>query len=241
VRLVWHVFIGLVLVNLLAAGGFVGWMYLDGRINRERIEKVVETFKLTIDQEKALLAQAEQIEEENRKMLEQQVRLESIADGPQTLKQRLEQETKAKEIALERLKFYNQQNEALREEMARFQREYDRRLAELDQQRAEFEQWVKQQEEETRDENFQQVVALYQTQPAKQTKQAFQALIQQGKIEQVVSYLAAMSSRKAGQVLAQFKTPAEVTQAAELLERLRLRGHYTLLGEQNMADSEERS
>jgi hypothetical protein len=50
--------------------------------------------------------------------------------------------------------------------------------------------------------------------------------MQQGETDQVVEYLAAMSSRKAGAVLAQFKAPNEVPQAALLLEKLRLRGDY---------------
>lgn len=226
-KLLWHVFVGIVLINLFAAAGFVGWMYANGRINKERIDRVHEMFSLTIDQEAALAADAQQKAEDAERFREQQARLESTGEGPETLRDRLDKRNRADEVRLANLQLLNEQNRALREEMARFKEDHSRRVAELEQERADFQQWVKDQAEKTEDENFRQVVTLYQTQPAKQTKQAFQSLLQQGKDGQVVEYLAAMSSRKAGAVLSQFKTPAEVAQATALLEKLRVRGEYT--------------
>lgn len=226
-KLLWHVFVGIILINLLGAAGLVGWLYADGRINKERVDRVVEMFSMTVDEEAILDAQAKLEEEKNQQVLEQQARLESIGDGPKTLSDQLEMRTEADEVRLATVQLLNDQNRALREEMSRFKEEHSRRVAELEQERADFEQWIKDQAEKTQDANFQQVVTLYQTQPPKQTKQAFQSLMQQGEIDQVVEYLAAMSSRKAGAVLAQFKAPTEVAQAALLLEKLRLRGEYT--------------
>lgn len=226
-KLLWHVFVGIVLLNLLGAAGFVGWLYADGRIDKERVDRVVEMFSLTVDQEAALLADAQRAEEDAQRALEQQARLESTGNGPKKLSDHLQERTEADEVRLANVQLLNDQNRALREEMARFKEDHSRRVAELEQERADFEQWIKDQAEKTQDANFQQVVTLYQTQPAKQTKQAFQSLMQQGETDQVVEYLAAMSSRKAGAVLAQFKAPNEVAQAALLLEKLRLRGDYT--------------
>ncbi len=226
-KLLWHVFVGIVLLNLLGAAGFVGWMYAGGRINKERIDRVVDMFSLRVDQESALAAQALLAEEEAERVREQNARLESTGNGPKTLSDHLQERTEADDVRLAKIQLLNDQNRALRDEMARFKADHSRRDAELEQERADFEQWIKEQAEKTQDENFQQVVTLYQTQPPKQTKQAFQSLMQQGETDQVVEYLAAMSSRKAGAVLAQFKAPAEVAQAAQLLEKLRLRGEYT--------------
>ena len=226
-KLLWHVFVGIVLINLLGAAGFVGWMYADGRINKERVDRVVEMFRLTVDEEAILDAQAKLEEEKNQQALEQLARQESTGNGPKTLSDQLQERTEADEVRLANVQLLNDQNRALREEMARFKEDHTRRVEELEKDRADFEQWIKDQAEKTQDANFQQVVSLYQTQPPKQTKQAFQSLMQQGETDQVVEYLAAMSSRKAGAVLAQFKAPAEVPQAALLLEKLRLRGDYT--------------
>lgn len=225
-KLLWHVFVGIVLINLLGAAGFVGWMYADGRINQERIDRVVDMFSLTIDQEEALAAEALLAKEEAERVSEQTARLESTGNGPKKISDQLQERTEADSVRLANVQLLNDQNRALRDEMARFKEDHSKRVAELEQERADFEQWIKDQAEKTQDANFQQVVTLYQTQPPKQTKQAFQALMQQGETEQVVEYLAAMSSRKAGAVLAQFKAPAEVAQAALLLEKLRLRGDY---------------
>jgi len=227
-KTLWHLFIGIVLVNLLAAAGFVGWMYMDGRINEARLQSVVDTFSMTIDQEARQEAEVQRLAQENQQALEQQARLESVGKGPTSINEQLDKVQQADQTALEKIKFFNEQNQALREEMARFEEDYNRRVAKLDRDRKAFEKWVKDRAEQTQDANFQQVVRLYETQPPKQTKQAFQSLIAQGRTDQVVEYLAAMSSRKAGKVLSQFKSPQEVPQAAELLEKLRVRGEYTL-------------
>jgi flagellar motility protein MotE (MotC chaperone) len=216
-KLLWHVFVGFVLINLLLAAGFVGWLYADGRINKERVDRVVEMFSLTVDQEQALAAEAQLAEEEAQRALQQNARLESTGNGPKTLSDQLQERTEATDVRLAKIQMLNDQNRALRDEMTRFKEDHTRRVEELERERADFEQWIKDQAEKTQDENFQQVVSLYQT---------FQTLMQQGETDQVVEYLAAMSSRKAGAVLAQFKAPNEVPQAALLLEKLRLRGDY---------------
>lgn len=226
-KTLWYVFLGLLLFNLLGAVGFVGWMYMDGRINKDRLQQMVDTFTLTIEEELEQDAENLRLTEESEQARDQIARMKSVAGGPTTLRERLDREQQADETVLQKIELFNAQNKALREEMTRFKANHAQRVAQLDKEREAFEQWVQQQAEQTRDDNFQQVVGLYETQPAKQTKQAFQTLMQQGQTHQVVEYLAAMSSRKAGKVLSQFKTPGEVAQAADLLEKLRTRGEYT--------------
>lgn len=219
--------IGFLLAQPFFVAGFVGWLYMDGRMNKARLQQVVDMFSLTIEEEAEQDTQAQQLAQETQLKLEQQARLESVGNGPTTLRERLDREQQADETVLQKIELFNAQNKALRDEMARFKADHAQRVAQLDKEREAFEQWVQQQAQQTRDDNFQQVVGLYETQPAKQTKQAFQTLMQQGQTHQVVEYLAAMSGRKAGKVLSQFKTPQEVAQAADLLEKLRTRGEYT--------------
>lgn len=225
-KLIWNVIVSFIIFNLLLAAGYVGWMYNSGYIDGERIDKVREVFSLTLAEEAAELEEARLLEEQAKQDRDQLARLEATGQGPTTLRDELNKATRADQTAIERINLFNQQNEALREEMARFQEDHNRRVAELEAERAAFEKWIKDRAEQTKDANFQQVVGLYETQAPKQTKQAFQALMSQGQIDQVVEYLAAMSPRKAGKVLAQFKTPEEVPQATTLLEKLRLRGEY---------------
>lgn len=226
-KLIWNVFAGFVILNLLLAAGFVGWLYNSGYINQARIDSVKETFSMTIAEEEAQAEEVRVQEEQATQALEQLARLESTGKGPTTLREELDKTTQADQTALERINLINEQNKALREEMARFKEDHNQRVAELEKERAEFEKWIQDRADQTSDENFQQVVRLYETQSPKQTKEAFQTLMSLGEIDQVVEYLAAMSSRKAGKVLGQFKAPEEVPQAANLLERLRQRGEYT--------------
>jgi hypothetical protein len=228
VKTLWHLTLGFLIVNLLAAVGFVGWMYMDGRINDDRLQRVVDTFSLTLEEEAELEDQAARQAEQAQQKLDQLARLKSTGDGPTTLREELGKSQQADESMLIKIELFNAQNKALREEMQRFKADHAQRVAKLQTEREAFEQAVKQRAEQTQDANFQQVVGLYQTQPAKLTKQAFQSLMQQGQTDQVVEYLAAMSGRKAGKVLSQFKTPQEVQQSADLLERLRTRGEYLI-------------
>lgn len=227
-KMLWNVIAAFVVINLLAAAGYVGWMYTQDRINEDRIDKAVDIFSLTFEEEAAQKAEVQAATEKNQKLKQQLAYREKTAEGPVPMSERLAEEVQADESALARLQFFNDQNKALREEMARFKEEHAQRVAELEKEREAFEAWVKQRAEQTKDENFLQVVSLYEKQSPKQTKQAFQTLMQNGETEQVVEYLAAMSSRKAGAVLGQFKSPADIAQAASLLEKLRTRGEYTM-------------
>ena len=227
-KMLWNVIAAFVVINLLAAAGYVGLMYVNGQISEDRIDKAVDIFSLTFEEEADQEADVQEATEKSQKLKQQQAYLKKTAEGPVPMSERLAEEVQADESALARLQFFNDQNKALREEMARFKEDHAQRVAKLEKEREAFEAWVKQRAEQTKDENFLQVVSLYEKQSPKQTKQAFQTLMQNGETEQVVEYLAAMSSRKAGAVLGQFKSPAEVAQAVGLLEKLRTRGEYTM-------------
>lgn len=227
-KMLWNVIAIFIIMNLLVAVGFVGLKYSQGYINSDRIDQVKELFSLTVEEQAAAEDKRMAIEEQAEQQKLQLAYLESISNGPVPMRERLAQEVQADETAQAKLQFFNDQNKALREEMARFKDDHARRVTDLAKERGEFEDWVKQTAEQTKDANFLQVVSLYEKQAPKQTKQAFQSLMQNGEIDQVVEYLAAMSGRKAGAVLGQFKTPAEVIEAAGLLEKLRTRGEYTM-------------
>ncbi len=59
---------------------------------------------------------------------------------------------------------------------------------------------------------------------AKQAKSMMQQMIAAGQTEEVVDLLTAMNLRKAGSILREFKSEAEIAQANELLKHLRGRG-----------------
>ncbi|MFA9478650.1 hypothetical protein ACERK3_10115 [Phycisphaerales bacterium AB-hyl4] len=214
----------LIVLHLFAGAGFVGWLYHTDRLNRDRLERVVEMFELTIDEEQAQLADADRLARETRRQAEQIARLEAVADGPRTLQDRLATERESDEVSQQRLERLQRETDDLRRQIARAQTQITRDREELDAKRAAFEEAVERQRRLQEDDDFQQTVQMYEQLRPGQAKQMFQELMNQGKTDQVVEYLAAMQLRRASRVVSEFKEGDEVVMAAELLESLRERG-----------------
>lgn len=214
----------LVLIHLLAAAGFVLWLHQNDRLSQERFARVVDIFRDTIEQEQARQQEAEQYAEKARQLAEQVARLQSVADGPRTMETRLEERVQADEqrqLIIERL---TEDRRALLRQLEVARRDLTQREAELVRQQEAFETFMTERAEQLADDDFQQAVRMYEQLEPRQGKRMFQQLLAEGKQSQVVDYLAAMQIRRAGAVLGEFKTDQEVTQAAQLVEQLRLRG-----------------
>lgn len=217
--------LGLLLVfHLLAAVAFVGWMGASGRIDRQRLKTVVATFELTIDEQKRQEDQAAELEKQLEQQAKQAARLEAVAAGPRTSEDRLAAATKADEIARLRLERIQRETGDIRRNVAEALVRLADQKADLDAERQAFQKLVAKQSGQLRDEAFEQAVQMVEQLKAKQAKQFFLQLMDQGQTDQVVQYLAAMQLRKAGAVLKQFKEDDEITQATVLLEMLRKRG-----------------
>jgi len=78
--------------------------------------------------------------------------------------------------------------------------------------------------ERQEDAQFQRVVRLLETIPAKQAKENLIALIEGGNTGDAVHYLDAMKQYNAAKVLREFKTDEEQQLATELLQRLKTLG-----------------
>ena len=85
-------------------------------------------------------------------------------------------------------------------------------------------------QQKRQDEDFKNAVKMVEQLKPKQAKDLFVNLINQQQVGQVTEYLAAMNLRKAGSVLKEFKEPAEIAMATDLIERLRQRGVNLLAG-----------
>ncbi|MEX0745793.1 MAG: hypothetical protein WD118_09335 [Phycisphaeraceae bacterium] len=214
----------LLLVHLLAGVGFVGWLYQSGRLDGDRAQRVVDMFELTIDEEQRQQAEADRLEVEARQQAEQVARMQSVADGPLTLQDRLASEQQADEVSLLRLERLQRETQDLRRQIDRAQTQIAREREQLEAERTEFEEALQRQADLLEDEDFQQAVSMYEQLRPRQTKQMFQQLMDEGETEIVVQYLAAMKLRTAGRVLQEFKEEDEIEQATDLIERLRQRG-----------------
>jgi hypothetical protein len=223
-RSLWTVLSIVLVINLFAAAGFLGWLYADGRLNRERANQVVELFSVKVADEAVAKEQEAIKKKREADEAREAARLERVADGPAQLAHQIAEDQERDEIALQRL-------ERLKRDIQDLQRtnEVARRLlaeerAKLDIERKAFADALAGAKKKSDDEDFKQAVKMYEQLKAKQAKEMFQALMVQKKTDQVLDYLAAMQIRKAAAVLKEFKTTAEVAQATELVQRLRERG-----------------
>lgn len=227
-RTLFTAFTLVVVVNLIAAAAFAGWLGVSGRLSKERVQQTVDMYRVTV------AAQAEQdaevlAEEEAEAAREQQaLRMEQVAGGPLSPEQVLDSLHEVDAYYDQIIKRREAEVEAIRQQLETTRRLVDERFAQLDEERAAFESLQQRWAEQAADEDFQQAVAMLEGVPPRQAKQILQELLSQGEEEQVVSYLAAMDQRKANGVLKEFKQPAEVVQAARLIEQVRVRSGLAL-------------
>lgn len=223
-RSFWTVISVVLLINVLALAGFGVWLYADGRIDEDRLERVVDMFSMKVADEAAVKEQDDIKKNREAEAAREAARLERVADGPAQLAQQIVEDQEKDEIALQRM-------ERLKRDIQDLQRTNDmaRRLlaeerAKLDTDRKAFEDALVAAKKKHEDEDFKQAVKMYEQLRAKQSKEMFQQLMAQQKTDQVLEYLAAMQLRKAAAVLKEFKTTPEIAQATELVQRLRERG-----------------
>ena len=223
-RAIWTAISILLLIHILMLAGFLLWLHGNDRLDGERIDRIQQMLSLTIEEEKAQEEQAKILEEEAQKQAADLARLESVSDGPVSLADRLAAQQEKDEIALLRLDRLQKDIQNLQGQLALTKRQLAQEQETLETQQKAFEQAVEEQAQLDTDAGFQQTVQMYEKLKPKQVKQMFQDLLNQGQSEQVVDYLAAMQLRKASAVLKEFKSPHEISQATNLLQRLRERG-----------------
>ena len=215
----------LLVLHVLAGAGLVGWLAATDRLSRDRVERVVEMFSMTLDEEEQARAEAERIAEQEQAEAAERAYIERVSDGPRTLTERLDAVQRTDELSQHRLERVQRETADLRRQIERAQDLLDQQRAELEADRQALQEAVERERLLREDADFAQAVDMYERLRPAQAKQMFQQLMQQGEMRQVVDYLAAMQPRQAGRVLQQFQDDEqEIGQATELIERLRRRG-----------------
>ena len=215
-RTFWQVISMLSVLHVIGALALLGWLVGTQRVNRERVDRGADLFRLTIAQEQRATEQAA---------------LEGEADpsgqvvptmGFQSTEQRLDADRRRQSIERQQAEGGQSGVRALARRLELARGQLEREQQELREEQLAFDQRVAQWQEVHNEEGFKQTVSLYEQLPPKQVKQMFNALMDQpAGIDRVVQYLSAMQPRKAGAVLGQYKQPSESARAAELTERLR--------------------
>lgn len=215
----------LLLLHAMALVGFVGWLKVSGRLDRQRLVRTREIYTLTLAQEKQQAEQATQLASETKAKALEAARLESIAaNGAVSLAERLKADQQADDMAMQRVERLQRDIADLRRQLVLAKDLLAKQKAELEAQRQEFEAAAKRERDLHDQADFQQAVQTYEQLKPRQVKEMFQTLIKEGKTRDVIDYLAAMQLRKAAAVLKEFKTPEEIPQATDLVQRLRERG-----------------
>ena len=221
---IWTAVAVVLMVNFLAMAGGAVWLYGSGRLNEDRVTRLTAIFTPTIAEEE----KAKQDEEEKKKKEEAEAReiarLQRVADGPNELTAKIAEDQEKDEIALQRYERLKRDISDLKRTNELAQRLLADERTKLEAERKAFQAILDAEKKKRSDEDFKQAVKMYEQLKAKQAKEMFVQLLATNQTDQVLDYLAAMQLRKAAAVLKEFKTPAEVAQATDIVQRLRQRG-----------------
>lgn len=212
------------ILNLLMLLGVVGWLGATDRLNRERIDAVVEVFAPTIAAEERAAEEAAAVAEAEAVAAKEEARLATAATGLTTLDERLRTRSVSEDLLAEATARMRVEREAIERRLSTSEQVITRLRDELEAERQRFAEFVENQRAQQLDEDFKQAVSFYEQMQPKQAKASFEQLIAAGEEDQVIDYLGAMQLRKAGAVLREFKSPEDVAIATRLLSRLRQRG-----------------
>lgn len=214
----WTLVSVLAFLNLLAVLGFAGWVYTTGRIDQSRIQEVQSLFGETVTERDQRIADEEKAAAEAMANAEKPLpELALTADERNRVRVEMTQvdrqrrERTAREIQDLKGTLMNQQRmiDADRKALQAEQEAFDAMRARLE-------------IIEGADQFAKSLSVLSGLKP-KDAMSALQVLLNEGKDEQVVSYLSNMDERVRTKIFAEF-VKADEQLAANLLESLRTRG-----------------
>jgi len=214
----WTLVSVIAILNLLAVLGFAGWVYTSGRVDQARIQEVQSLFGETVAERDQRIAE------------EEKAAAEAIANAEKPLPEIALTADERNRVRVEMTQVDRQRRERtereiddLKASLMRQQRMIDAdRAALLGEQQA-FDEMRERLEITEGADQFAKSLAVLSGLKSKDAMTAMQALLAQGKDEQVVSYLSKMDERVRTKIFAEFVKVDEQL-AANLLESLRTRG-----------------
>jgi hypothetical protein len=208
----------LAIINLLAVAGLVGWLFSQGRIDRQRVLEMSEILGETSE------ARAERIEA---------ARLEAEAanapkprtDGDiRSTDQRNDARIELTMIDRERLERLQREVRDLQTQLRQQRQMLDRDWTKFEQEKADFQAMRERLYAIDGADYFKKSLAVLNGMKPADIRPVFNTMIGDGKTEEVISYLAAFDERHRAKVVTEFVQGGEVELAAGLLESLRTRG-----------------
>lgn len=218
-----HLFTAVALVaiiNTLVLAGVAGWLAMNDRLDRGRLQQVRQMLSETITEQQAreAAAQAEQDRTAEAEALEAR-----LSAPPVSASELLTARIEASEIDRQVIARLRREVDDLKAELSRERRRLDDDRAVFVAEKDAFEAMRERLQEIEGDEQFRKSLSVLEGLKPADAKTTLQQLIDAGGQEQVVSYLDAMQARIRTKVMAEFVKDAPDL-AAELLEDLRVRG-----------------
>ena len=211
----------LAIAHLLAALGFVAWLFASGRVDGERLTRVREVFSTTIAEEK----RARSEEESKAAAVAADADLvRRLRELPLASAERTDTDSRAGDRIELGLRTFEDKTRRLRDELRKDGESLDQRIQSFEKRKSDWEKSIAADKQRVTDEQFRKAVKNLESLPPKQAREVVLELVRTSRMDTAVAYLDAMSSAKASNLLKSFKSEEETKVATELLERLRMLG-----------------
>ncbi|KAA0216642.1 MAG: hypothetical protein DYG94_08990 [Leptolyngbya sp. PLA3] len=219
---IWTVLSVLALANVVALGGFAGWLAQTGRLSIERLRQVREMFSETVAMEQSRLdAEAQALADAEK------AKSKELSGSARSASELVAMRLNATEVDLQRIERLRREVEDLQRMLQRDQASLDEQVVSFRKERDAFNAMRDRMREIEGGVQFKKSLAVLEGVRATEARDMLGTLLQEGSKEQVVSYLNAMDERARAKVLTEFIKAGQPDVAAELLESLRTRGIET--------------
>lgn len=209
------------IANLLAILGFVAYLGLSDRLNRERLDRIRDILAVSISQEREQ-AEAEQAAAEQAAREAKRAAETDIANAG--AESRSEQFRTIEQAQQEILLRARRDVEAIEQLIALRLAEVERREAELAAREAAVESAIERDAALAKDQQFRKTVTLLSGLKPDALKAKIDVYLADGLFDFVIDVLVALPPRSASKLLALYSDETENRLAAELLLRLKDRG-----------------
>lgn len=216
---IWTVLSVLALANVVALGGFVGWLGQTGRLSADRLRVVREMFSETV------LAEKTRLDAEAKQAADAELAKQNELTGEaRTASELVAMRLNATDVDLQRIERLRREVEDLQRILSRDQASLDAQVAAFHVERDAFNAMRERMKEIEGGDQFRKAVGVLESVKSTEAMQMLADLLKQGDREQVVSYLNTMDERIRSKVLSEFIKAGQPDVAADLLEALRTRG-----------------
>lgn len=206
------------MLNLLAILGLTGWLFSQGRLNRERV------LELTAIVGETTQARTERIEAA-RLEAEAANAPRPLSDGDtSTADRRNQARVELTMIDRERLERLQREVRDLQTQLRQQRQMLERDRVQFEQDKAEFQAMRDRLYAIDGAEYFKKSLEVLNGMKPADIRPVLNSMLGEGKSEEVISYLAAFDERHRAKVITEFVKGGEVDLAANLLESLRTRG-----------------